>query len=367
MHVSASIIRGPNNKAASHPPIDYTRFLRLAKTHAPKATLVLGWTDAPASDGEETRYSWDTVMEMQEVVDKWKLKQPVSYSVRASLTKQSLPQLRWLMEMTDRSSLTVVAPKGDEIPVMDLIYIRNKLPKNRVLYDLHSELRSQFDPLKDYSLNAMNQFKGGANVHSMDQRAAAVIPDDNTFRGMDWNVAEGDNSQKVYLGTQTVIMQKGLLVSKKQYESSVSTSIIINGRIEFFRVNKGASGTNVRFEVFLEAFKRIKQSHDAGLKCSITLDGAVSIVDETEKSIQLPGESPCFVFSIIYEPNSNVDIRVTRPKSCGHMPESLSQGSDGLVHLNMPLKGKKQTNQYIAMRHNDENSFVAVDQFRIKT
>lgn len=49
-------------------------------------------------------YSWDNVHEMEELCRR--LKHPVTFPVRASLMAQSLPQLSWLLQQSDRWSLT---------------------------------------------------------------------------------------------------------------------------------------------------------------------------------------------------------------------------------------------------------------------
>ena len=299
-------------------------------------------------------------MEMQELVDHWKLKQPVSYSARASMVKSSLPQLRWLMEMTDKSSLTILAPHNDKVATEDLLYVRNKLPKNRVLYDLHATLQTQFDAKN--SMEMINQFKQGVNVHNMEQRAA-VLDEDNTFRGVEWNVAEGDRNQKVYLGTETVVMQKGLLISKRVIKKGKTVNIY--GRIEFFKFNT-EKAEDAAFEVFLEATRRVKQDTVKGLNIKVTLSGDISINGEkTVEKNGLTSDQPCIIFAISHQPGTKISIRATKPKSCAHMPDKLTQETEGIVHLDMSLEGKESDNYHVAIRHNSVDSFVAVDQFRI--
>ena len=52
VHISAAVLNGPNHNAAPSPHLDATRFLRLAKSHYPKATVVLGWADGAPTDAE---------------------------------------------------------------------------------------------------------------------------------------------------------------------------------------------------------------------------------------------------------------------------------------------------------------------------
>lgn len=56
-------------------------------------------------------YSWDNVHEMEELCRR--LKHPVTFPVRASLMAQSLPQLSWLLQQSDRWSLTRTLSSDD--------------------------------------------------------------------------------------------------------------------------------------------------------------------------------------------------------------------------------------------------------------
>lgn len=366
VHLSAAILQGPNSADASHPPVDPQRFLRLAKTHCPKATLVLGWTDSSPSNGDQHRYTWDMVMAMQTTVEHWKLHQPVSFSVRASLAKLSLPQIKWLMEMTDKSSVTIIAPKGDEMPVMDLLHIRSKLPRNRVLYDLHTELLSQFDPIKDQGMESFNAFKQ-ANVHAMEQRTSVLTPD-ITFRGNEWNVAEGGASQKVYLGTQSVVLQQAMLISKQPVISKTAHHLKIYGRVEFFNIDKSAVSSEIAVDILLYAPQRMKQGGTSGLKCRIQVDGTMSITSSDNKvsEMHVAGIEPCFMFVIQLTNGANVDMRVTRPMSCDQMPDTIGQGMNAVTLVELATANMQFDQHYIAIRQGDEKSFVAVDQFKVE-
>jgi len=51
----------------------------------------------------------------------------VTFNVRVDLVRRSLPQLKWLLEMTSSSTITVVSPTTDSDPSVtslpDLVYV----------------------------------------------------------------------------------------------------------------------------------------------------------------------------------------------------------------------------------------------------
>lgn len=83
---------------------------------------------------------------------RWHVTQPVTFTIRASLASQSVPQLRWLMEMVPGSSLTLVS-SSEALNIDDLLYVRHSLPKHAVFYDIPHPLRTQFIALKDDTLH----------------------------------------------------------------------------------------------------------------------------------------------------------------------------------------------------------------------
>ena len=57
-------------------------------------------------------------------------------------------------------------------------------------------------------------------------------------------VVRSRDGETIYLGTETIVMRTGLLVTKAEYESSRHRPVIITGRVEFFNtttVNTDAS------------------------------------------------------------------------------------------------------------------------------
>ncbi|NXM00910.1 F151B protein, partial [Tyrannus savana] len=87
-------------------------------------------------------YEWEMVEEMSRLCQA--LSQPVTFPVRAVLVPCSLPALRWLIQQSDRYSLTVWTGKDDIYSVEDLLTIRENFDKSRVYYDIFEPQNSEF-------------------------------------------------------------------------------------------------------------------------------------------------------------------------------------------------------------------------------
>ncbi|NXK06788.1 F151B protein, partial [Herpetotheres cachinnans] len=87
-------------------------------------------------------YDWMMVKAMAQICST--LSQPVTFPVRAALVRQSISELRWLIQQSDRYSLTVWTGKEDVYSVEDLLYIRENFDKSRVYYDILEPQNSEF-------------------------------------------------------------------------------------------------------------------------------------------------------------------------------------------------------------------------------
>ncbi|NXE83274.1 F151B protein, partial [Cochlearius cochlearius] len=87
-------------------------------------------------------YDWAMVKEMARICST--LPQPVTFPVRAALVRQSISELCWLIQQSDRYSLTVWTGKEDVYSVEDLLYIRENFDKSRVYYDILEPRNSEF-------------------------------------------------------------------------------------------------------------------------------------------------------------------------------------------------------------------------------
>ncbi|KAM9214017.1 protein FAM151B [Leptosomus discolor] len=137
--INADILPGPNGTNAA---VDAKGFLDIVTSFFPDITLSLGWTTGWYPAKNNAGYDWVMVKEMAQVCNT--LSQPVTFPVRAALVRQSISELCWLMQQSDRYSLTVWTGKEDVYSVEDLLYIRENFDKSRVYYDILEPQNSEF-------------------------------------------------------------------------------------------------------------------------------------------------------------------------------------------------------------------------------
>ncbi|XP_044147627.1 protein FAM151B [Bufo gargarizans] len=128
--INADILPGPGGSVT----VDAREFLQIVTSFFPNVTLSLGWTTAWHPDRSNEGYSWEMVREMEKICKD--LSQLVTFPVRAALVRQSWPQLQWLLQTSDRYSLTVWSGKDDIYPVEDLLYIRQHSVADQIFYDV---------------------------------------------------------------------------------------------------------------------------------------------------------------------------------------------------------------------------------------
>uniref|UniRef100_UPI00398F1285 protein FAM151B isoform X1 n=1 Tax=Pristiophorus japonicus TaxID=55135 RepID=UPI00398F1285 len=138
--INADILPGPNGSSTARIA---NEFLHTVTSYLSDVTLSLGWTTNELVDQTNNGYTWEMVKEMEQICQT--LCQPVTFPVRATLVRPSWPQLHWLLEQSERYSLTVWTAKEDLYTVEDMLYIRENFDKSRIYYDLfepqNSELR----------------------------------------------------------------------------------------------------------------------------------------------------------------------------------------------------------------------------------
>ncbi|NWW54688.1 F151B protein, partial [Pedionomus torquatus] len=131
--INADILPGPNGKSAV---VDAKGgLLCLYRDCICEEFFLIKW-------GFFVGYDWVMVKEMAQVCSG--LSQPVTFPVRAALVRQSISELCWLMQQSDRYSLTVWTGKEDVYSVEDLLHIRESCDKSRVYYDILEPQNSEF-------------------------------------------------------------------------------------------------------------------------------------------------------------------------------------------------------------------------------
>ncbi|XP_053149343.1 protein FAM151B isoform X2 [Hemicordylus capensis] len=137
--INADILPGPNG---SNCIVDGKSFLDTVTSFFPDVTLSLGWTTGWINLKCNKGYSSAMVQEMAAICGD--LTQPVTFPVRAALVRQSISELLWLLQQSNRYTLTIWTGKLDEYSVEDLLFIRDTFDKSKVFYDILEPQNSEF-------------------------------------------------------------------------------------------------------------------------------------------------------------------------------------------------------------------------------
>jgi len=360
VQLSATVVGDPESSHPS-PLINPDQFLRLCTAQFPQSTLALSWSNEPLRQ----RYNWTDVKIMYDLIDRWQIKQPITLVGTARVARASVPQLKWLMEMTG-AFLTLSADK-DGASLNDLLYIRQRFPIHSVYYDIPLDLRESFEPRRD-------------------EESPSVKTDTvRSFVADHWKVVKSREGETIYLGTESVLLQTGLLLTKEEYLGvTAAKPLIIEGRVEFLDDTKSVveeeeeEDPDKRFDrdsvglgVFLHATQSSRPDSITGIRCFMGLTGTLLIetrgvpgADAQSKAV-IPGTAPCFVFRIIDSGEKEIALNVTRPKTCDDMTVA-----DYSSVLTLPMAGVNTEAGFIAIRQSPlvgqrQRTYTAVDQFRV--
>lgn len=136
--VNADVLPGPGGLAT---PLEAQGFLSAVGALPMDTVLSLGWTTGWTARVENPGYSWDMVREMEQICKS--LENPVTFPVRAALMAQSISQLTWLLQQSDRYSLTVWTGQSDQFKMEDLMHYRKLVNPKRIYFDLPDAQRTQ--------------------------------------------------------------------------------------------------------------------------------------------------------------------------------------------------------------------------------
>ncbi|XP_060764012.1 protein FAM151B isoform X2 [Neoarius graeffei] len=150
--INADILPGPGGTNA---PLDAQAFLQAVAMKAEGDVLSLGWTTGWSPNKNNPGYSWEMVQQMEAVCKD--LTQPVTFPVRAALLPQSFAQFQWLLQQSDRYTLTIWTGKSDVLNVEDLLPYRQNFSKSRIYYDLLESQISKFKSLPGYTVSKLEQ------------------------------------------------------------------------------------------------------------------------------------------------------------------------------------------------------------------
>ncbi|XP_076463017.1 menorin-like [Babylonia areolata] len=274
--IHADVLQGPHGGKVK---VDPSRFFQTLKRVFPRCTVSLGWTTAPHTDLSQSGYTWDMVLDMYELVRKWRIEdQPVVFQARLSLIRNSVPQLKWLCDNIAHSALNVLHVEGDEVQSEDLMYIAYRFPPDEAFFDLnHEKYETMLTQYRHFSRQ-----KTGFYVGKRDE----VI-----FKPKAWvKMGLYTEEDSVLPSTEALVLTSPYVyvVTKSRYKPT--SQIYIQGRVQFLNRKKNLSESFATgLNIYLRSVAYAEFDHIIGIKCFLGVDGDIEV-----KGSNLPREIPDF-------------------------------------------------------------------------
>ncbi|XP_018419487.1 PREDICTED: protein FAM151A isoform X2 [Nanorana parkeri] len=211
--MNADIVPGPN---VNHElGVNATQFLRLIQEKFPDITISPGWVTLylPPIITNRT-YTREMIVRMYDLVKG--LPQRITFPARAVLTRSAWPHFDWLLQQSDRYTLTLWQGKSDPLTLEDLLFIRDNSDPEKIYYDIYEPLLSEFKQIA-MSTNRKKLFYSGGSLRMY------FHPEDDDGILVQWFDAEGD------LSSVRSLLQNsfGMLTFQVDVQSSTLTPVAV--------------------------------------------------------------------------------------------------------------------------------------------
>ena len=359
--IHANVLQGPHGGKVK---VDPSRFFQTLKRVFPKCTVSLGWTTGTHTDLSQSGYSWNMVMDMYELVKKWRIdNQPVVFEARLSLIRNSVPQLKWLCDNIAHSALNVLHVEGDAVLSEDLMYIAYRFPPEGVFFDLnHKRFETMLTQYRHFSKEKVS--------HYVSKR------DEVVFKPRAW-VKMGFYIQKdsILPSTEALILTSPIvyIVTKSKYRPT--PEIYIQGRVQFLqRTDEAAEAFSTGLNIYVRPTAYANFDRIVGIKCFLGVGGEIEV-----KGSQLPEKIPkfrktanitpsainCFRFRIT-DTGDTVIFQVSTVHDC-HTLESVVPDEEMHLTLTVDISHQLTHDQHpFILRMEDNNRQAVIDELSIK-
>lgn len=353
----ADVMQGPHG---GKPGVDATRFIRTVKRLFPKCTLSLGWTTGKHTDLSQSGYSWEMVLDMYYLVRKWELEPPLVFVARANLIRNSVPQLKWLIDNT-RSSLLVWNPPSDTAHGTDLVYVAYKFPPHNSYFDLNSEDLETF--LKEYR-------------HYSKEKLQAIVLQRETvmFRPEAWvKMGLHIEENSILPSTEALVLTKRLVYIVTKNKFKPQGMVQLRGRVQFIdRDEKKAVPGETGLSIYIRPTAYLDYEHIVGIKVFLGVDGLMKVsgshLNEPnfEKSQRItPSSVNCFRFSVI-DTGTEIVFQVNVMHECNTL-ESTRQDQDVHAKLTVPISKDIGFDEHpFILKLEDSNRIAVFDELYTK-
>ncbi|XP_006025880.1 protein FAM151A isoform X1 [Alligator sinensis] len=155
--LNADILEGPN--VLVNVSLNASTFLSLIQEKYPNCTLSPGWTTLYSPLFPKQTYTRAMIQKMHDLIGE--LPQKVTFPVRAIMVRLAWPHFSWLLNQSERYSLTLWQGKTDPVTVEDLLFIRDNSRAEQIYYDIYDPVLSQFKEMALKSTRKRAYYPGG--------------------------------------------------------------------------------------------------------------------------------------------------------------------------------------------------------------
>lgn len=352
----ADILQGPHG---SKPRVDMTRYFKHVNRLFPECTMSLGWTTGTHTDLSLSGYSWDNVLDMYYAVMDAELQQPIVISIRSSLIRNSIPQLKWLTDNL-HASVFIWQEEGERTAAEDLMHIAYRFAPEKSYWDIHNK-----------DLNAYlkkNRNKSSPNLSPYAKQRDTVL-----FRPDAWlKMGLHMEHHSILPSEEALVLQSRAVYVLTKTKYRPSKLISLNGRVQFLnRKNKDVVPNETGLSIFLRSTAYTDFDKILGIQCFLGLDGQMKISSshlstEFHKSMRFtPGSASCFRFLVV-DTGTEIVFEVAILHDC-HTLESVMPMNQvkAELRLKVPNTIGNEMNPFI-VKLEDSNRVAVFDELHVK-
>ncbi|KAL8601004.1 hypothetical protein ACOMHN_030661 [Nucella lapillus] len=361
--IHADVLPGPHGGKVK---VDPSRFFQTLQREFPQCTMSVGWMTGTHTDLSQSGYSWDAVMDMRQLLQKWSVAdQPVVFEARLSLVRNSVPQLKWLVDNVPHSALSVVHVERDVVLSEDLMYIAYRFPPKAVFFDLNHR---RFEA-------ALTQFRHSAHAkvsHYVTRRDRVM------FRHHAW-LKMGFYIQKdsILPSTESLILTQPIVYIVSKAHHPPSPHVALQGRVQFLdRNGVDPEAFSTGLNVYTRAVSYANFEHIVGVRCFVGVDGEVEVrgsdlaenVPTFRRTARItPSADRCFRFRVT-DTGPQVILQVWTLHDCRTL-ESVAPDDDAHLTLtaDIPPQLTAGTPSPFIVKTEDNKRQAVIDELSIQT
>ena len=352
----ADILQGPHG---FKPRVDKTRYFKHIKRLFPECTISLGWTTGTHTDLSLSGYSWDGVLDMYHAVMDAEVQQPIVISVRSSLIRNSVPQIKWLTDNL-KASVFIWQEEAERTAAEDLMHIAYRFAPEKSYWDIHNKDLSAY-------------LKKNRNKSSPKLSPYAKQRDTVLFRPDAWlKMGLYMEHHSILPSEEALVLQSRAVYVLTKTKYRPSKLISLNGRVQFLnRKNRDVVPNETGLSIYLRSTAYTDFENIVGIQCFLGLDGQIKISSshlnqEFQKSMRFtPGTSSCFRFAVI-DTGTEITFQVTILHDCHTLESVMSMnGPKAELKLEVPRTVGNEMNPYI-VKLEDSNRVAVFDELHVK-